>query len=297
MVAQHINNMGVGGGSNVNIKIKSSGGQIVSSKALIDTGNSIRQGSGVAISGNLHRKLNLGFVKLGGKPINTAGKGSKLTVQGVSTAMKYQFPGIQTTYEIKPIVIENLTDDINIGTSYLQKIGVSLEYSTKGNRMSIAGDKNTVELIRKVDTPTPRTSRSTSVKDRNTKNSKREPSTGGRGTMKFPIHALQTTVVPANSLTFVKVKRNKRTMCVENTQKNSIQVIQAVYKDTEKVAVLNSTDQIKVIRRDQEFGRYVYLKEGKIVEPQKVAKMKREHTDDAQETATNLIEELGIDKN
>ena len=84
-------------------------------KALIDTGNTIREET--AITEELHSKLNVGYEELGGTPIGTANnKGPKLRKYGISKPIEMQISGITGKFEVKPAVVVTLSDRLNIGT-------------------------------------------------------------------------------------------------------------------------------------------------------------------------------------
>ena len=120
----------------------------VKCRALIDTGNTVTSRS--VITKALHNDIQSGFAKLGGKKINTAKTGSGLTRLGRSKAIQMKIKGLKRTFVIKPSVVEDLTDDLNLGNGWLSFIGgqvpCSIKYSGKGTRLCI-GDEE-IELIR-----------------------------------------------------------------------------------------------------------------------------------------------------
>ena len=120
----------------------------VKCRALIDTGNTVTSRS--VITKALHNDIQSGFAKLGGKKINTAKTGSGLTRLGRSKAIQMKIKGLKRTFVIKPSVVEDLTDDLNLGNGWLSFIGgqvpCSIKYIGKGTRLCI-GDEE-IELIR-----------------------------------------------------------------------------------------------------------------------------------------------------
>ena len=62
---------------------------MLQTRVMIDQGNTLR--SGIAISQELHKKLNGKFEKIGGRTANTAKKGAKLKIIGQSKPMYVQF--------------------------------------------------------------------------------------------------------------------------------------------------------------------------------------------------------------
>ena len=122
-------------------------------KALIDTGNTIREET--AITEELHSKLNVGYEELGGTPIGTANKdGPKLRKYGISKAIEMQISGINGRFEIKPAVVATLSDRLNIGNGFLESVGrqipVNVQFS-KGLATLKIGSM-TAELIRQMST-------------------------------------------------------------------------------------------------------------------------------------------------
>ena len=100
-------------------------------KALIDTGNTIKEEC--AITADIHRKLKVGFEKKGGIPIGTANKdGPKLRNFGTSNLICMEIDGIKGRFQIKPAVVETLSDGLNIGNGFLESVGkqipVNLEF-------------------------------------------------------------------------------------------------------------------------------------------------------------------------
>ena len=112
-------------------------------KAQFDTGNSVH--SGIAIFPQVRNKLKESFLKLGGK-CHSAGK-SLLQVKGVSPPVKLRIPGAKKTLIVKPWVIQNLRDDINIGQKVMEELNITLPYGNENKLTTRTG--NTVAMILK----------------------------------------------------------------------------------------------------------------------------------------------------
>ena len=116
-------------------------------KGLIDTGNSIIEK--VAISSKLHRRLGVGYKEYLNQKVGTANKEAKVTKLGVSNCIKLKFMGLPKEYDVCPAVIEELSDDINIGIGFFagvannQKVSIDFE----GRRNFVKLGKNRVEMI------------------------------------------------------------------------------------------------------------------------------------------------------
>ena len=89
-------------------------------KIMVDNGNLVK--TGVAVSEEFMRKMALGYSTLGRGTVPTAGKGQGMTNLGISQSFSLKIQGMKKTYEIKALVCKELSDDINIGTGFLQQI-------------------------------------------------------------------------------------------------------------------------------------------------------------------------------
>ena len=75
-----------------------SGTDRVKVKALLDTGNTIKEET--AITQELHHRLNVGLEKIGGIPIGTANrKGPKLEKLGISNLIPMEIDGIKGKFD------------------------------------------------------------------------------------------------------------------------------------------------------------------------------------------------------
>ena len=113
-------------------------------KALLDSGNNTS--SGVVISERLHNQLQCSFLKLGGKVL---GAGNQiLKVKGVSTPIKLKLD--TRIFVIKPLVIEGLTDPVNIGRSFMKKYGLTPHF---GQQDLMISEGKEVEMIKTLKEP------------------------------------------------------------------------------------------------------------------------------------------------
>ena len=102
-------------------------------KAIVDSGNSVT--AGTAISGALHKRLLIGFSQIKTKKtVKTAGS-QVLNVLGVSNELKLYIKGVNKVFSIKPIVIEGLSDKLNIGRKWLAQHNASLSFKDNGNTL------------------------------------------------------------------------------------------------------------------------------------------------------------------
>ena len=111
----------------------------------MDTGNTVTDRS--VITKQLHNKLQAGFTKIGGKQINTAKTGSGLKRVGRSKGITMAINGIKKQFEIKPTVVEDLTDELSLGNGFLAGIG-DCDIQYRGNATKLRIGKNLTELVR-----------------------------------------------------------------------------------------------------------------------------------------------------
>ena len=131
----------------INVKLKYKN-KVVKCKALVDTGNTVTDRS--VITKRLHKDLQSGFSVIGGKRINTAKSGSGLKRMGRSRAITMEVEGLRRKFIIKPTVVEDLTDDLNLGNGFLAEIGeqipCAITYKGKATKLKVGNEE--VELIR-----------------------------------------------------------------------------------------------------------------------------------------------------
>ena len=255
-------------------------------KALIDTGNTIKEET--AITEELHSKLNVGLKEMGGAPIGTANKeGPKLRKFGVSNPIEMIISGIKGRFEVQPAVVSTLSDPFNIGQGFMESIGNQMPVSVgfqNGKTVLKIGNMET-ELIRqisevdemeqkKVDQEdhgkgngsqvdqesaikTSTEGRETGRKERNSGNGRKYRPREHGPLRKQQVYATEETVCKANTLTFVKCVTERpfsevMEVLVENDEINQMETVQAVYKWNKaenKIAVLNHAPvDIKILK-------------------------------------------------
>ena len=131
----------------VNVKLRY-GLRTVKCRALVDTGNTVTARS--VITKKLHNDIQSGFSALGGKVISTAKSGSGLKRIGRSNEIEMEIDGLTRKFQIKPTVVEDLSDDLNLGNGFLAELGEKLPcaiiYRGKATKLKVG--KEEVELIR-----------------------------------------------------------------------------------------------------------------------------------------------------
>ena len=90
-------------------------------RVMIDNGNLVSQG--VAVSSKFMEKMGLGYSSLGRGRVPTAGSGA-MTNMGISEPFSLKLDGISKTFTVKALVCKELSDEVNIGTGFFQKISV-----------------------------------------------------------------------------------------------------------------------------------------------------------------------------
>ena len=134
-------------------KVRNEDGKVTQAKILVDSGNLTR--CGVAISEPFRKKMGLKLAIKGRKKISTAGAGLPMTQTGVSRAFDLRIPGIRETFRVrKAVVVEELTDEVNVGTRFLQEVEAvtgrspSLRFHANGTSLSLGEDS--VELVNRI---------------------------------------------------------------------------------------------------------------------------------------------------
>ena len=130
--------------SRVLVKITGEKCPPVKVKALLDSGNNTA--NGVVISEKLHNRLQCSFLKLGGKVLGAGNQ--KLKVKGVSSPIKLELN--DKTFEIKPVVIEGLTNPINIGRTFMKKYGIALQF---GPQDMMVSEGKEIVMIKSLEEP------------------------------------------------------------------------------------------------------------------------------------------------
>ena len=112
-------------------------GKLVFGKGLVDTGNTVA--NGVAISGEFFRKLARQGARLSEDvqvgSVSTAQKGAKLRITGRCKPLGLLLQNMKQEYTVKPLVIENLNHEINLGVHFLKKHNLSIKFDSDATRI------------------------------------------------------------------------------------------------------------------------------------------------------------------
>ena len=274
-------------------QVRNDQGKITRAKILLDSGNLTR--AGIAISEAFRQKMQLKLASLGGRKVSTAGTGLGMTRMGVSQPFQMRIPGIQGIFRVpKAIVIKELTDEVNLGTGFLQRLQAvtgrspSLKFHANGTSLCVGEDS--IELVKKVGTgPSLEPERAR----RRPPGSKKEPEPvrQGRGDARtnplhrhrpksigtrargLPLYCIQDTHLRANSLTFVPVRRMNEPRgeqwcsngaLVEGVDLGhgaQVTAITAVYDIGQRIAVLNEGRVSQVIKKGTQVGEISPLRQ------------------------------------
>ena len=119
--------------SNVEVQI-SGPRQTISCSALVDTGN--RTSASIIMSTAIARRLQL---KINPAPpslkIGTAKRGGNLRVIGIAEPVKISVGQLSQVYQVRPLVLAELSHGINLGSQFLAKAGLTIDYSKGDPRM------------------------------------------------------------------------------------------------------------------------------------------------------------------
>ena len=111
--------------------------------ALLDSGNLLQQ---PAINAKLHQTLGVGVVKT-----NVVARGANqlsINIKGISEGIYLKFPNIQTSFLVRPLVVENLASPLNLGSKFNfefmltpQLVEQDAETGTKANHYELQGQR------------------------------------------------------------------------------------------------------------------------------------------------------------
>ena len=139
----------------LNVKLRC-GLRTVNCRALVDTGNTVTARS--VITKKLHNEIQSGFSVIGGKQISTAKQGAGLKRLGRSKEIVMEIEGLTRKFSIKPTVVEDLSDELNLGNGFLAGVGEKLQcaiiYRGKATKLRVGNEE--VELIRTLNQGTAR---------------------------------------------------------------------------------------------------------------------------------------------
>ena len=245
-------------------------------KALIDTGNTIKEEC--AITADIHRKLKVGFEKKGGIPIGTANKdGPKLRNFGTSNLICMEIDGIKGRFQIKPAVVETLSDGLNIGNGFLESVGkqipVNLEFQNGEailkvgkmstpliRHMSQMNTKNVCDTKEEVVEKGKVTYSSKECdhemkrneirgRTRNKETANRKSEVRDKASRRMQLFAKKKVICRPNTVTFVEVETSRPMTgidaLVERSNQGKVEVVEGIYRlrQGSKIAVVNDNDK------------------------------------------------------
>ena len=122
--------------SRVSVLLRSPKGQVFRVKALVDTGNTIHQGSAMSIE--LARKLGL---KWAGptRRVGTAAQGKGLTSVGRAEELKMMVGGKERT--LQPEIFYGLSHSLNLGAAWLTQQQVAVDFSQQPPVLRLGGEE------------------------------------------------------------------------------------------------------------------------------------------------------------
>ena len=124
-------------------------GTDISIKIMVDQGNLLE--NGVAMSEECFNKLKLKYSKLQKSRVGTAAQSSPMTKLGISQTFSLRLKGITKVFRTKATIIRELSDHLNLGGGFLQRIKAVLAFQPNGTELQV--DNRAVELIKKIPKP------------------------------------------------------------------------------------------------------------------------------------------------
>ena len=263
-------------------KVESSQKSCLQQKIMVDSGNTLR--GGIGISPEMHRKLGGKWYSRPKQRVlaGTSKQGSGLQVLGTCEEISLKFDGLNKKVLCRPLVIKDLTDEINVGTEALQKFRCTLRFDERGTTFSDMDTNEEVQMIKTIDNtgtglgpvdaegcsepvngdtgtglgpveaeccsePVIRGRDSKSVC---TSPRRREPSIGCRERVS-EVKASRDVLLKANSVNFVPVNmRIDGEILIEPLEDAKlVQAVFAAYKNPGKVAVLNLGTEDKTLKK------------------------------------------------
>ena len=276
------------------------------------------------ITEKLRKRLGLPFTKKMNCTLDTALPSGKLKKLGNTEPVKLYIGNARSHYEITPMVVENMSDPINIGSQFLSKLSktcsnVCIRFDQGEPRLEIGRDKEQlVQLIEPEESMKQNNLETENNKQAIEKDSKqnddlnpRRPRMRGNVTLnRSQMHriveccvATQDTVLAPSKLTFVKTINNlnkeaekQELLHVEPVKGKDYQTIPGIYKTSfGKIAILNHTKSPIVIRQGERIANIsaVLEKEYEYKDTEeKVTKLNL-----TERNASTLVEQLKIHQN
>ena len=211
--------------------------------------------------------------------MGTAKKGAAMTDLGVSKAIEVRFEGIQQRYLLNPRVIRELHTDLNLSNLFLKKVKAKMDFSMDRTVLTI-GNENT-ELIQELGVE----------REKNEKAEGREPKTA----LVHCLRARNEVLVKANTLTFVKIRPQKGMIQVSPIEDATCQAINALYENTERVALLNLGEEHRRIRAGDVICTFAHIRNKGRPEEERVAEIPTDVEEDIK--IQRLWQQLNLDTN
>ena len=284
------------------------GGETI--KTLLDTGNTLREES--AINADLHRRLGVGFANRRLGKCGTAKAGTSLAKLGVSNPIILKLPGMKTRITIRPSVVEQLSDQLNLGVGLLTRLGMNTKTTVsfeKGKTTLRIGAEET-GLIQEIKAE-PERGRG-QERDMGTPRDRE----GSRPERPGLAICAVTTRCKANSLTFAKMtlppEYHSKTVLVEHEERDGLEVVGAVYKGQggiNRIAILNTGPKDLIIHPGTRLGKLEVQKVHKrtIQEQESLRRLERaereagpargEDTPEIAAHKAQILKDLKIDEN
>ena len=245
---------------NIQCQLRGVSGEAISTKAMIDTGNTLK--SDAAISHTLHKKLGIGYGRINKRSIGTAKKGAEMVSLGISKPISLKMEGLNQQFEIRPRVIRGLHADLNISSYFLAKRKAKLSFSQEKTMLSIDGEKTElVQNLHKKEASPKGNEVAPGKRARKKEKVKRERQREKSADGFHEIRAIKDMKCKKDSLTMIPVAKEKGVIRVLPSEEGSAtcQPIRAVYQDTTKIAMLNLGEHKVVIPKGTVIARGIRL--------------------------------------
>ena len=253
-------------------------GQRYRLKAMIDSGNTLK--SGIAITDNLRKKLGLKFHSIKQKQVGTADKKKKLIQIGESEEFMLQLEGLGAKWAGKASVFQTLSDEINVGTAALIKMGESqgktpyLAFTPRGTQMGWMDPGEDLEgkmLIKTLKDEGQEQVKEDTWKQITEPRRRRDASIGTKSRAQ-PVFTTKDVILKGGSLNFIGVDSFEDKTLIEGKESGlkGLEVVTALYKGGQnRIAVLNQRKKEVIVRKGTQIAEARKVKErGKRAEGQ-----------------------------
>ena len=247
------------------IKVKTPEKTMVA-RTMIDTGNTVN--SSAVISEKFHKQLGVGFLNMRTRKIGTAKENSSLMRIGRSNQMELRIDGIKKKILIKPLVMKGLTDQMNIGSHLLNKLGMDVPTSIQfsGGETSLVVGEDSSPLISNLNGVSDiRGSRGRARKGVRTNSRTREKSVPQR---QMKLISFSDQRVKGHSISFIRAelpeseKFVNKNYYVDHKVLGRTEVVGAFYKmkrGVQRIAVLNNSDRDVIIQKGTVLGDVEFM--------------------------------------